>query len=150
MTRSERMGVVQNATSHTEREHAERVALAERHVVDMEQKLAALENYRKEYEDGFAARAGTGLGIAAIRDFQAFLARLGEALEQQRQAVELARAAHEAAILLWREAAKRAHVVDTLAERWQLEESRAESRRDQRDSDELSQQQRFLNREGKS
>jgi flagellar biosynthesis chaperone FliJ len=41
-------------------------------------------------------------------------------------------------------------VVDTLAERWQVEESREESRRDQRDSDELSQQQRFRNREGKS
>jgi len=41
-------------------------------------------------------------------------------------------------------------VVDTLAERWQAEESREESRRDQRDSDELSQQQRFRNREGKS
>jgi len=150
MTRSERLGVVQNATSHTEREHAERVALAERHVVEMEQKLAALENYRKEYEDGFAARAGAGLGVAAIRDFQAFLARLGEALEQQRQAVETARASHQAAITLWREAAKRAHVVDTLHERWQTEESREESRRDQRDSDELSQQQRFQNREGKT
>jgi len=150
MTRSERLGVVQNATSHTEREHAERVAQAERHVVEMEDKLAALEKYRKEYEVGFASRAGAGLGVTAVRDFQAFLARLGEALEQQRQAVEKARAAHEAAIVLWREAAKRAHVVDTLAERWQQEESRAESRRDQRDSDELSQQQRYQNREGKS
>ena len=149
MTRSERLGVVQNATAHTEREHAERVAQAERHVVDMEQKLTALENYRKEYEVGFAARAGAGLGVAAIHDCHAFLARLGEALEQQRQAVETARAAHQAAITLWREAAKRAHVVDTLAERWQLEESREASRRDQRDSDELSQQ-RFRNREGKS
>jgi len=148
MTRSERMGVVQQATAHTERELAERVAKAERHVVEMEEKLAALERYRKEYEDGFAARAGAGLGVAAVRDFQAFLARLGEALEQQRQAVEVARAAHQAAILVWREAAKRAHVVDTLAERWQVEESREESRRDQRDSDELSQQQRF-NKEGK-
>jgi flagellar biosynthesis chaperone FliJ len=41
-------------------------------------------------------------------------------------------------------------VVDTLAERWQVEESREETRRDQRESDELSQQQRFRNREGKS
>jgi flagellar protein FliJ len=150
MTRSERLGVVQQATSHTEREHAERVALAERHVVEMEEKLSALEKYRKEYESGFTERAGAGLGVAAIRDYQAFLARLGDALEQQRQAVELARAAHQAAILLWREAAKRAHVVDTLAERWQVEESRAEERRDQRDSDELSQQQRYRNRDGKS
>jgi flagellar FliJ protein len=150
MTRSERLGVVQNATAHTEREHAERVALAERHVVEMEEKLTALENYRKEYEAGLATRAGAGLGVAAVRDYQAFLARLGDAIEQQRQAVEQARAAHQTAILAWREAAKRAHVVDTLHERWQSEESRAESRRDQRDSDELSQQQRHLNREGKS
>jgi flagellar FliJ protein len=144
------MGVVQQATSHTEREHAEKVAQAERHVVEMEGKLTALERYRKEYEDGFAARAGAGLGVAAGRDFQAFLARLGDALEQQRQVVEQARASHQAAILAWREAAKRAHVVDALTERWQIEESRESSRRDQRDSDELSQQQRFRNREGKT
>ena len=50
------------------------------------------------------------------------------------------------AVTAWREAAKRAHVVDTLADRWQAEETREESRRDQRDSDELSQQ-RANNRE---
>ncbi|HYJ40705.1 MAG TPA: flagellar export protein FliJ [Steroidobacteraceae bacterium] len=149
MTRSERLDVVKQATAHNEREHAERVAAAERHVVEMEEKLQALERYRKEYEDGFAARAGAGLGVAAMRDFQAFLARLGDALEQQRQVVEQARAAHQATILVWREAAKRAHVVDTLAERWQIEESREEGRRDQRDNDELSQQMRF-NRERKT
>jgi flagellar FliJ protein len=140
---------VKQATSHTEREHAERVAQAERQVVAMEEKLAALERYRKEYEDGFAAKAGAGLGAMATRDYQAFLARLGEALEQQRQVVEQARAAHQAAIVVWREAAKRAHVVDTLQERWQVEEAREEGRRDQRSNDELSQQIRF-NRETKS
>ena len=149
MTRSERLGVVKQATSHAEREQAERVAQAERHVVAMEEKLAALEKYRKEYEVGFAAKAGAGLGAMASRDYQAFLARLGEALEQQRQVVEQARTAHQAAIVVWREAAKRAHVVDTLQERWQVEEAREEGRRDQRNNDELSNQMRF-NRENKS
>ncbi len=149
MTRSERLEVVQQATAHHEREHAEKVAQAERVVVEMEAKLEALERYRKEYETSFATRAGAGVGVAAGRDFQAFLARLGEALEQQRQVVEQARAAHQAAIVAWREVAKRAHVVDTLAERWQVEESRESNRRDQRDSDELSQQLR-INREGKT
>lgn len=140
MTRSERMGVVKQATAHQEREHAERVAVAERHVVEMEEKLAALERYRKEYEAGFAQRASGGLDISTGRDFQTFLARLSEALEQQRGLVEQARAAHQTTIEAWREAAKRAHVVDTLAGRWKVEETRAESRRDQRDSDEISQQ----------
>ena len=149
MTRSERMGVVKQATAHSESEQAKKVALAERHVVEMEEKLTALERYRKEYEEGFAARAGAGFGAAQVRDFQTFLARLTDALEQQRLLVEKARAAHEAAIVIWREAAKRAHVVDTLADRWQAEESREEGRRDQRDNDELSQQMRF-NRERKT
>ena len=149
MTRSERLEVVKQATSHTEREHAERVAQAERHVVAMEEKLTALEKYRKEYEDGFAAKAGAGVGAMAGRDFQIFLARLADAMEQQRKVIEQARAAHQAAVVVWREAAKRAHVVDTLSDRWQVEEAREEGRRDQRDNDELSQQIRF-NRERKS
>ena len=126
MTRSERLDVVQQVTAHTEREHAERVGAAERHVVEMEQKLAALENYRKEYEDGFAARAGAGLGrrrrCAISRHFWRVSARRST---QQREAGGAARAAHQDADRShWREAAKRAHVVDTLAERWQVEESR--------------------------
>ena len=140
MTRSGRLGIVKQATAHNEREHAERVAAAERHVVEMEEKLGALERYRREYEAGFAQRASGGLDIGAGRDYQTFLARLSEALEQQRVLVEQARAAHQLSIAAWREAAKRAHVVDTLAVRWKVEETREESRRDQRDSDEISQQ----------
>jgi flagellar FliJ protein len=75
-----------------------------------------------------------------MRDFQTFLAKLGEALSQQRELVVLAQQALEAERNHWREAAQRAHVVETLAERWQTEESRAESRRDQIESDELSNQ----------
>ncbi len=75
-----------------------------------------------------------------MRDFQTFLAKLGEAMVQQREYVALARNALEAERSNWREAAQRQHVVETLAERWQGEEARAEGRRDQQESDELSQQ----------
>jgi flagellar protein FliJ len=140
MKRSERLDVVQQATARTEREHAERVAEAQRHVAQMEEKLAALEKYRGEYEAGFAARSRAGFDAIGVRDFQAFLARLGEALTQQAELVARAREALEAERVEWRGAAQRAHVVDTLAERWQTEETRAENRRDQIESDELSQQ----------
>jgi flagellar FliJ protein len=140
MKRSQRLDIVQQATSRTERERAERVALAEKHVVEMQQKLAALEKYRGEYEAGFAAKAGAGFGAADVRDFQTFLARLGEALEQQRDLLEAARGALDAERNHWREAAQRAHVVETLAERWQTEETRDANRRDQNMSDELAMQ----------
>ena len=139
MKRSERLDVVQQATSRTERERAERVGAAERHLVEMQQKLAALEKYRSEYETGFKTRAGGGVDVVGMRDFQTFLAKLGEALTQQRELVAMAQRVLEAERSNWREAAQRAHVVETLAERWQSEESRAEDRRDQQESDELSQ-----------
>lgn len=140
MKRSERLDVVQQAAARTERERAERVGAAERHLAEMQQKLAALEKYRGEYEAGFAARAGGGLDVIGMRDFQTFLAKLGEALAQQRELVALARKALEAERSHWREAAQRQHVVETLAERWQGEETRAANRRDQIESDELSRQ----------
>ena len=140
MKRSERLDVVQQAAARTERERAERVGAAERHLAEMQQKLAALEKYRGEYEAGFATRAGGGVDVIGMRDFQTFLARLGEALTQQREIVAQARNALEAERSNWREAAQRQHVVETLAERWQGEETRAANRRDQNESDELSRQ----------
>ncbi len=140
MKRSERLDIVQQAAARTEKERAERVALAEKHLAEMEQKLAALEKYRAEYEAGFAARAGAGFGAVAVRDFQTFLARLGEALIQQKEVVASAQKALEAERDHWREAAQRTHVVENLVERWQGEESRAANRRDQNISDELAMQ----------
>src|SRR4051812_14263292 len=140
MKRSDRLDVVQQVTSRNERERAERVGVAERHLVEMQQKLVALEKYRTEYESGFKTRAGAGVDVVGMRDFQTFLAKLGEALIQQRELVTLAQRALENERSNWREAAQRAHVVDTLAERWQSEELRAATRRDQNESDELSQQ----------
>jgi flagellar FliJ protein len=140
MKRSERLDIVQQAAARTERERAERVGAAERHLAEMQQKLAALEKYRGEYEAGFATRAGGGVDVIGMRDFQTFLARLGDALVQQREFVAQARNALEAERANWREAAQRQHVVETLAERWQGEETRAANRRDQNDSDELSRQ----------
>jgi flagellar protein FliJ len=138
--RSERLDIVQQAAARTERERAERVALAEKHLVEMQQKLTALEKYRSEYEAGFATRAGAGFGAVAVRDFQTFLARLGEALNQQRELVAAARRALDAERVHWREAAQRTHVVETLVEKWQGEETLAANRRDQNMSDELAMQ----------
>jgi flagellar FliJ protein len=140
MTRSERLDVVQQVTARNEREHAERVAAAQRHLKEMEDKHAALEKYRGEYEAGFAARSRAGFDAIGVRDYQAFLARLGEALQAQAELVRQAGAALDAVRGQWREAAQRAHVVDSLAERWQTEELRAADRRDQNESDELSSQ----------
>lgn len=142
MTRGDRLDVVQQVTSRTERERAERLAQAERNAIEAEQKLVALERYRNEYEEQLATRGAAGVDISGVREFQAFLARLGEALVAQRQVLTDARAAREEMLNSWREAAQRAQVVQTLQDRWQDEARRDEDRRDQRESDELAQRKR--------
>jgi flagellar FliJ protein len=142
VTRGDRLDVVHQVTSRTERERAERLAEAERHAIDAEQKLAALERYRNEYEEQLATRGAAGVDISGVREFQAFLARLGEALVAQRQVLADARAAREEMLSSWREAAQRAQVVQTLQDRWQDEARRDEDRRVQRESDELAQRKR--------
>ena len=139
MSRGEQLDLVQQIATRTERERAERLAEAERNAIEAEQKLVALERYRNEYEDQLAQRGAGGVDISGVREFQAFLARLGEALVAQRQVLAAARATRDQLLNSWREAAQRAQVVQTLADRWQTEERREEDRRDQRESDELAQ-----------
>ena len=139
MSRADQLDLVQQVATRTERERAERLAEAERNAIEAEQKLVALERYRNEYEDQLAQRGAGGVDISGVREFQAFLARLGEALGAQRQVLAAARAVRDQMLNSWREAAQRAQVVQTLADRWQTEARREEDRRDQRESDELAQ-----------
>jgi flagellar protein FliJ len=139
MSRVDRLDIVQQVADRNERERAERLAEAERNAIEAEQKLVALERYRSEYEEQLASRGAVGVDISGVREFQAFLARLGEALVAQRQVLGAARATRDQMLNSWREAAQRAQVVQTLADRWQTEARRDEDRRDQRESDELAQ-----------
>jgi flagellar FliJ protein len=139
MTRVDRLDVVQQVADRNERERAERLAEAERNAIEAEQKLVALERYRNEYEEQLATRGAAGVEVSGVREFHAFLARLGEALVAQRQVLSAARANRDAMLISWREAVQRAQVVQTLADRWQDEARRDDDRRDQRESDELAQ-----------
>jgi flagellar protein FliJ len=139
MSRVDRLDVVQQMADRAERERAERLAESERNAIEAEQKLVALERYRDEYETQLATRGAAGVEVSGVREFQAFLARLGEALLAQRQVLSAARATRDQMLNSWRQAAQRAQVVQTLADRWLDEARRDEDRRNQRESDELAQ-----------
>ena len=76
----------------------------ERRVTESETKLQELERYRGEYEKQFTQRAGRGIGATDLRDYQAFLARLAEAIRQQQALVRRARAERDAERQRWQEA----------------------------------------------
>ena len=139
MTRAKRMKPVQNLFDDTERRHALGLATVERKVTDAETKLQELERYRNDYENQFKQRAGRGIGATELRDYQAFLARLVEAIRQQQAVVRRAQSDRDAERQRWQEAAKRAKALGHVVEKWQTEERRASDRREQSESDERAQ-----------
>lgn len=142
MTRAKRLEPVQDLADEAERRLAQGVAGFERRVTEAEAKLLELQRYLAEYEQQFAARAGKGIGVMELRDYQAFLARLGEAIQQQRGLVRRAQSERDAERLRWQDAAKRVKALDHVVGQWQAEERRTLEKREQRDTDERAQRSR--------
>jgi flagellar FliJ protein len=136
MKRSERMHVVKKVADDFERRRAEALAVCERRVTESEKKLTDLESYRNGYVRDFDTRAKAGISAAAALNFQAFLSKLEDAMQQQTQLIETARKQRDAEQQKWRSAAQRAQAIDKTIVRWQGEEQHALDRREQRDSDE--------------
>lgn len=122
-----------------ERRKAQTLAASERAVHESEAKLAELGGYRDAYIRDFARRAGGGMTAARARDYQAFLARLDEALREQTEIVARARAARAELLATWRGAARRSAAVDRALQRGLSEQRRRLERREQVDADERAQ-----------
>lgn len=138
MKRAQRLEIVQDVVEDQERRRAEALATSERRVVESEAKLTELQSYHDNYVRGFAVRAGTGIDGAAARDYQAFLARLEEAIRQQNQIVIRTRAQRDSEMQIWQGAAQRAAAVGHMVKRFQTEEARELDRQEQVESDERS------------
>jgi flagellar FliJ protein len=139
MTRSERMAPVQRVFGETEKTRARELGDAQRRLADAEARLAELATYRGEYQGAFRKRAEDGTSIRALRDFQAFLSRLDDALRQQEQIVATAREHTAGSQRNWQGAARQVKAVASVVGRWQSAEAKAGERRDQKDTDERAQ-----------
>ena len=139
MSRVARMQPVQNVVDKAEQQRAEQLAAGERRVAECEARLADLMKYEADYRNHYKQRVSAGMNSLQLRDYQAFLARLTEAVRQQAQLVHNAKAERDACRKRWQEAARRAKAVEHVVDKWQAEERRGLDRREQRDSDERAQ-----------
>jgi len=142
MRRSDRLEPVQKVVDDTERRLAEHFAASEKLLNGCEQKLSELTGYRDDYTKGFAQRAGKGMGARELVDYQAFMSRLNEAIMQQSEVVDRARADRDAQRKRWQEAAQRSKALGHVIENWEQQEQREVARREQIESDERAQRPR--------
>ena len=139
MSRAKRIEPVQDIAEDKEKKLAVSVVACERRVTEAETKLQELERYRLEYQQQYATRAARGMGATDLRDYQAFLARLNEAVKQQQALVQRAGDERDAERRRWQEAACKAKALDHVIDKWKTEERRVADQREQRDSDEFAQ-----------
>jgi flagellar FliJ protein len=141
MSPKQRLKVVQRVTDEKERQHAKRLAQTCTRVEQCEAKLKELQGYHASYLRDFGQRAASGIGGTGIREFQAFLAKLAEAIRQQEELLCKARAESESERISWQGAAQRSQIMDKVVERHAASETKARDQRDQRESDDRGQRQ---------
>jgi flagellar FliJ protein len=136
------MAPVKRVLGDAEKDKARLLGDAQQRLRDAEKRLEELRNYHGEYLIAFRQRAENGTNIRKLRDFQAFLARLDEALRQQEQIVNTAREQAAGSRREWQGAARQVKAVDSVMTRWNTAEASAGSRREQKETDERAQRPR--------
>lgn len=123
--------------SQNRMDSAERTLLLLKQREDEEKKrLQDLLDYRGEYHDRLASSASGGMAIHLLRDYQIFLAKIGQAIRQQEEAVNRAHARWEQAHQHWLSQRQKVKAYETLAQRHHKAEVLRQEKRDQRLSDE--------------
>jgi len=102
----------------------------------VEEKLALLVEYRKEYQARFVEAARNGIGPDAWRNFSAFLGKLDEAITQQQRVVSDSRQRTEQGQQAWMDQRNKVKAFDTLSQRHQSAQARKAAKQEQRLTDE--------------
>jgi len=134
--REQRIDGFRSSLETAERERASRARLADQRVREARSRLEELERYRSDYHCGLGQRVSVGMAGPALLDYQVFMARLGEAIVQQRQAIVRCEIERDNDQQRWREIAVQLKAVSAVVERWRSDERIAESRAEQRGIDE--------------
>lgn len=101
-----------------------------------QEKLDMLLQFRAEYRQRMQEATRGGIGLEQLRNYNAFLARLDEAVLQQESVVNRMKQATAAGQQVWIEHRNKVKAFDTLAERHADQQARIEAKQEQKFSDE--------------
>jgi len=102
----------------------------------VEEKLALLVEYRKEYQARFVETAQNGIGPDAWRNFSAFLVKLDDAIAHQQRIASDSKRRVEQGQQEWVDQRNKVKAFDTLSHRHQSQQARKEAKQEQRLTDE--------------
>lgn len=130
-------------------EAALRLARAISAVEEAQRTRALLTQYRDEYDSRLRQKLAVGASAKDIRNFQAFLARLDEALCGQDRVVSDAQRRVDSERSSWQAGERRRISYGTLVDRAHQEGRRKELRREQKQTDEVAARRVLMNAEAR-
>ena len=136
--RSKRFRPIVKHAQRLERDAAKALGDAQRQVMDAEQRLDQLRNYRHEYTERFAHRGNHGLRSEQMMDYQAFLEKLNTAIAQQQQNIVKSQHALQQCRQYWFAQRGRSKLLDNVLARYVDSEIQQASKREQRETDDRS------------
>jgi flagellar protein FliJ len=135
--RSARLQPAVDQAQRREQDALQRLAEQQRRMAYVQQQLDDLERYRREY----SLSAG-GLTVSALLNRQQFVDRIDQAIVQQKREVERQRRVMESARVQWLQTHARERALDSVVERFRVQEQQSEQRQEQAEMDERSQYRR--------
>ncbi|HUA88072.1 MAG TPA: flagellar FliJ family protein [Steroidobacteraceae bacterium] len=135
MARSRLLKSARQILERHEQRHAVSLAASERQVREGEAKLAELERYRVGYLRDFDQRAQQGLTAGQALNHQNFIARIVEALNEQREVLARARTHHAEELRKWRSAARRSAALNRIVGRHDLADKQRAEKAEQATAD---------------
>ncbi|WP_283745312.1 flagellar export protein FliJ [Sideroxydans sp. CL21] len=101
-----------------------------------QEKLDALQQYRRDYQVKFQEEAKNGMAPADMKNFQDFIARLDQAIQQQTAVIKQTNAGVQTGRSELMDATRKMKSFDTLAQRHVDAEKKQEAKSEQRIQDE--------------
>ena len=138
MSNTFRLKVVQDLAQKQSDDAAIQLGALNAEAAKAQAKLDMLIGYRDEYRERFRSAVNQDMHSAGWKNFQQFLEKLDEAIEQQRAAVLVCQQAIHRGQREWQSKQKQVKAYDTLAQRHELAQAERLKRLDQRIMDDFA------------
>lgn len=142
MRRSKRLQVVLDLAKRKEEEALKALQVAQGSLNKQNHKLQELTQYQRDYQQALRDAYKTHATAESCATYQHFLAQVGDAIEQQQQAVALAEQQFDNVRMHWLTLHEKQQGMGGLIDRFRDEEDRELDKKEQKMIDELSQRKR--------
>ncbi len=136
MKKSKRFIPLAKIAASKELETAKQLGEVNNNLSVQKNKLRSLIQYREEYVLSFKQHGQKGMDGSQIHTYQKFLENIDNALNNQRSIIAAAEAACEKQKQCWRTQHTKTKIMDNVIEKYQKDESYADSKQEQKDNDE--------------